>query len=244
MKKRLFSIVVARSLWVLLMVLNLVWIAACGGGTGSETTTASSQDAQDAADAAAQVGIEAIFLSLERGAAMTLNSDTSKDMVATLVKSAFTASPTSSCSERSLPSLSSPAQPWTLYGSQFTCQSMAGSGSCLVSFEETSGSTGKAIIDCTNLVVPIETSGNLICNYVNLYGKLGVDYTISYSGDNTTYAVDFSSENLTEANMGCDLNLAFSVNLTTDISGSGTVNTNGCLAECGDAFTLTGSGTL
>ncbi|MFH1755765.1 MAG: hypothetical protein ABIA59_08700 [Candidatus Latescibacterota bacterium] len=245
MKKKLFSLFATRSLLVLLTVLGLVWNAGCGGGTGTGTTTASSADAQIAAEAVAIVGIEAIFLSLDSGAAMTLSSDYSKNVKAALFKTAFTTTPTSSCSERSLPSLSSAAQTTTLNGSLFTCQDNAGSGYCMVSHEETIGDTGKAIIDCTNLVVPVEISGGLTCDYVNLDGRIGVDYTISYSGDNTTYAIDYSSENLTEANMGCDLGLAFSVNQTTDnYSGSGTVNTNGCLAECGDAFTLTGSDTL
>lgn len=243
MKKRLFSTFVTRSLWVLLMVASLAWNAGCGGGTSSGIIV-SSTDAQNAADAVARVGIQAINLSLGSGAAMTLDPDYSKNAAATVFKTAFTATPTSSCSERSLPSLSSAARTTTLYGSQLTCQSTAGSGSCTVSHEETGADTGRAIIDCSNLTVPVEMSGSAICDDVILDGEIGIDYTMSFSGDNTTFAIDFSSSDLMEARMGCDLGLAYTVNLTTNISGSGTVNTNGCLAECGNAFTLSGSDTF
>jgi hypothetical protein len=243
MKKRRFSIFVTRSLWILLMVLSLAWTAGCGSGTG-DGTTASSADVQNAATAVALVGLEVSSNPLGSGAAMALDSN-SKSAAATLFKSAFTPISTSSCSERSLPSLSSAAgQPWTLYGSQFTCLSNAGSGSCSVTHEETSASTGKAIIDCNNLIFPIERSDGLICDDVILDGKFGIDYMVSSDGANTTYDIDFSSENLREAGLNCDLRLAFSFNQTTDSTGSATESTNGCLAECGDAFTLSGSDTL
>ena len=209
MMKRVFVMISTHSVLALLMVFGLVWSAGCGGTTGSETPTVSSADAQNAAGASALVGTQAIVSSL---AAMRLNLDLSKDAAEGLVKTAFTATPTGSCTERQLPSLSSGALASTLYGSEFTCQNYTGSGSCSVLHDETSENTGKAIMNCSNLVVPVQVSASDSCSNVTLNGRIGVDYTLSYSGSNTTFDIDFSSDSLKEASLDCFLGLAYSMN--------------------------------
>lgn len=245
MKRILTTVGTTLSLGMFLIAFNIGGLGGCGGesgaGGGGGGGTATSAEAESVANAGALVAVEAIGAAFGSGGALTTSS------ARPTLKNVITATAIGSCDAGDLPVPGSGAENFTVSGSGFSCDGSTGSGSCTVNAEVTEGASStnvRATIDCTNLIVPVETEGGG-CENVSVDGIIGMDADVSSDADTTIDDITLSSESLTIGfadGDSCDVNFDLSLHIVVDNNtGEGTVTASGCISACGDAFEFSGS---
>jgi hypothetical protein len=238
-------------LGALVVAFNLGGVSGCGSGSSSGGSgTVTEEQVNEMGSAGTTAALEAISIALGGGGG-ALTTSTSGGDIQAAIKNAISITGIGSCATGSIPTFSSSPTPVTINGSEIRCSDgSVGSGSCAAQFlitSLTSSSELVLVMDCTNLVVPIEpeTSGETACEDVTLNGEVGLEATISSSGSTFTDDINLSSDSLTvslASGLSCGVNYNVSETVSVDSdTGGGTISADGCLSACGSAFSASGS---
>ncbi len=222
----------------------VVWLAAvfAGGTAGCNTdevaghgdddnVVGTEQDAEDTATAAENVAFRSFTAAFgSPGSALSLGD--AAGLILSHLKNAITAESISLCEEGEVPSPS---------GDDVTVSGGVG-GACAVKFEGDS-SDGVLRANCTNYDDGADSG------QAEVDGLIGVRGGAATVGDESTFQFDAITSDLLTLTLAdgddCSAVLNLSADVTiNNVSGSGSVNVDGCVSICGESFSVDGSETF